>query len=236
MIGRVWTGVVARAELAEYVTYVEDTGAAEYRQADGCLLASVMTRPLDPERAEVAAVSVWETEVDLQRFTGEDIDVMRLYPEDEAFLLEPPSLVHHDLTSLWVRPEHGASGGNEAVARAFSGHSFDQTFDRLADDVRWTLVGAAVIHGRDDVIAACRNTVAELADTTTSWLRFVSTPGQKVVAVDTVGRYDSPGGVSAVASCDLFEFTGDMITAITSYTQEVDPNDYVPTPSSEKFG
>jgi hypothetical protein len=35
------------------------------------------------------------------------------------------------------------------------------------------------------------------------------------VAVDTFARYTRPDGVTAVASCDIYEFAGDEITAIT---------------------
>jgi hypothetical protein len=45
------------------------------------------------------------------------------------------------------------------------------------------------------------------------------------VAVDTFARYTRPDGVTAVASCDIYEFAGDEITAITSYAVEVDPDD-----------
>ena len=47
--------------------------------------------------------------------------------------------------------------------------------------------------------------------------------GSDVVAVDTFARYSGPSGLTAVASCDIYEFTGEEITAITSYAVEVDP-------------
>ena len=45
------------------------------------------------------------------------------------------------------------------------------------------------------------------------------------VAVDTFAHYTRPDGVTAVASCDIYEFAGEHITAITSYAVEVDPED-----------
>jgi hypothetical protein len=101
------------------------------------------------------------------------------------------------------------------IGRAFSSHRFEEVFDHLADDVTCHLVGAATLNGRDAVVDACRQTAAENADTTTSWLRFVSAGSGDVVAVDAIGRYDSPDGVTAVSSCDIYEFEDDLIRAIT---------------------
>lgn len=118
----------------------------------------------------------------------------------------------------------------DELARAFSGHAFEQTFDHLAADVVWNLVGQTQLVGRDAVVAACRATTAETQNVTTTWLRFVSTGEGDVVAVDAVGRYEGSDGLTAVSSCDIYEFTGRTITTITSYATEVDPDQpYPPT-------
>jgi hypothetical protein len=42
------------------------------------------------------------------------------------------------------------------------------------------------------------------------------------VAVDTLTKYVDPAGdESLVASCDIYELDGDLITVITSYAVEV---------------
>ena len=109
----------------------------------------------------------------------------------------------------------------DQLARAFSGHHFEETFDAIAEDAVWTLVGQARLEGRDAIVAACRATTQENADVETTWLRFASTGQGAVVAVDAVGRYSGPDGVSVVSSCDLYEFTDGTITAITSYAVEL---------------
>jgi ketosteroid isomerase-like protein len=111
---------------------------------------------------------------------------------------------------------------NESVARAFSGHQFAETYDHLAEDIVWNLVGQARIHGRDAVIETCEATLRDLAETTTSWSRFVVTPDGPVVAVDSIGRYFGPEGESAVSSCDIYEFVDGRIQTITSYFVELD--------------
>jgi limonene-1,2-epoxide hydrolase len=114
---------------------------------------------------------------------------------------------------------------NEQIARAFSGHHFEETFEHLAPHTAWNLVGEARIEGRDAIIDACRGTAEENADVETTWLRFVSAGAGDVVAVDAIGRYAGPDGVSTVSSCDIFEFDGEMITTITSYAVELPDGD-----------
>lgn len=114
---------------------------------------------------------------------------------------------------------------NEQTARAFSGHRFEETFDRLAPRATWTLVGEARLEGRDAIIDACRGTATETADVETTWLRLVSAGSGEVVAVDAIGRYTGRDGVSTVSSCDIFEFDGNLITAITSYAVDLPVDD-----------
>ena len=70
-----------------------------------------------------------------------------------------------------------------------------------------------------------RETLESLEGTTTTYERCVVAAGSDAVAVDTFARYTRPDGMTAVASCDIYEFSGDKITAITSYAVEVDPED-----------
>ena len=111
-----------------------------------------------------------------------------------------------------------------AVGRAFSEHRFDEALPHLAKDVRWTIVGYMVLEGADAVRQTCRATLESLEGTTTTYDRCVAA-GSDTVAVDTFARYTRPDGETAVASCDIYEFSGDVITAITSYAVEVDPQD-----------
>jgi ketosteroid isomerase-like protein len=121
----------------------------------------------------------------------------------------------------------------QAVAEAFSSHRFADSYPHLADDVSWVTPGAPSTDGRAAVIAACENTLAELADTTTEFTRFVSVAGAEAAAVDAVGRYTGPdGSTSVVSSCDIYEFTGDLLTRITSYAVEL-PADQSGTASAE---
>lgn len=108
------------------------------------------------------------------------------------------------------------------LAEAFSNHRFAETYDRFADDIRWVSAdGGAPEVGPDAVRLACEQGSAMLALATMERLRFVVADGGDVVAVDTLSRYtDAAGGVTVVASCDIYEFSDDRIATITSYAVE----------------
>ena len=110
----------------------------------------------------------------------------------------------------------------QQIAEAFSGHRFAEVYPHLAADIRWVLPGQATLEGSDAVIAACENTTAGLTDATTEFTRFVCAAGSDVVAIDVIARYSTADGqTSVVSSCDIYEFTGDVITRITSYGVEL---------------
>lgn len=111
------------------------------------------------------------------------------------------------------------------VARAFSEHRFDEALPHLARDVKWTIVGYMVLEGADAVARTCRDTAEGLEGIRREFSRCVTAVGSDAVAVDTVVRYVRPDGMTAVASCAIYEFTGEQITAITSYAVEIDPED-----------
>lgn len=116
------------------------------------------------------------------------------------------------------------SSHTQTVAEAFSSHRFADTYPHLADDIAWFTPGADTVKGKNAVIAACGMTLTELADTTTEFTRFVSVAGDTTAAVDVTGRYTAPdGSVSVVASCDIYEFNKDLVTRITSYAVELEP-------------
>lgn len=111
-----------------------------------------------------------------------------------------------------------------AIGLAFSTHRFEESLPHLAPNVRWTIVGYMVLEGADAVIRTCTETRESLAETDTDLQRCVVAAQGDIVAVDTLARYTGPNGVTAVAGCDIFEFAGAQISAITSYAVQVDPD------------
>lgn len=111
---------------------------------------------------------------------------------------------------------------NEEIARAISGHRFDDAYPYVADDVSWTLVGAGRLEGRQAFIDACEATAAELADASTHFGQFRVLVGDDWVVIDSVAAYTAADGSRTdVASCDLYRFRDGKLVEATSYNIEL---------------
>lgn len=114
----------------------------------------------------------------------------------------------------------------QQVAEAFSSHQFREIYEFLHPQVEWTLVGAARLEGSEQVKAACEQSLGQLDRMTTQFLRFKAITGPDAVAIDSVAKYvDAKWNTSFVRSCDVYEFTEGYLTAITSYTAEIQAED-----------
>ena len=114
----------------------------------------------------------------------------------------------------------------QQVAEAFSSHRFREAYDYLHPQVEWTVVGAARLEGREQVVYACEQSLTELERQTTQFLRFKTVADADAVAIDSVAKYvDAKWRTSFVRSCDVYEFTQGYLSAITSYTAEIEPED-----------
>jgi hypothetical protein len=96
MIARVWRGVIRAEHVEEYIKYIEVTGGGEYRRAPGNRGAWTMSR-IDGDRAEIIALSFWDSREAIEGFAGPDIEQSVLYPEDEHYLLEPSAITHYEI-------------------------------------------------------------------------------------------------------------------------------------------
>jgi limonene-1,2-epoxide hydrolase len=111
-----------------------------------------------------------------------------------------------------------------AIAEAFSHHDFARTYEHLAADIRWRNLGGDDYVGRDAVIAACDAATAYFAGISTTFLASRTIAGDGAVIVETAARYTGDQETSGVASCDVFDVADGVITRITSYNVEVDPD------------
>ena len=107
------------------------------------------------------------------------------------------------------------------VAEAFCQHRFAETYESLDENVEWRLVGASTIRGKADVIAACEESAAELAKLATSFSRFRVVEAADCAIVESEAEYKTGDETSRVASCDIFDFEDDQVTAIASFTVEL---------------
>ena len=115
------------------------------------------------------------------------------------------------------------NSGIEEIARAFSGHQFEAAYPYLDDDVSWSLVGGQELTGKEAVRAECEESASYLAGVTTDFRRFRALVGPDWVVIDSLAEYTDPQGeVSAVASCDIYDFSDGLIRRIASYNIALD--------------
>lgn len=96
MIARVWRGIIRTEHVDEYIQYIEATGGGEYKRTPGNRGAWTMSR-IDGDRAEIIALSFWDSREAIERFSGPDIERSVLYPEDAQYLLAPSTITHYEI-------------------------------------------------------------------------------------------------------------------------------------------
>lgn len=96
MIAREWRGTIRAEHAEEYIAYIWATGGGEYGRTPGNLGAWVMSR-VSGDRAEIVALSFWDSREAIEAFAGPDIERAVLYPEDEKYLLAPSTITHYDI-------------------------------------------------------------------------------------------------------------------------------------------
>ena len=111
----------------------------------------------------------------------------------------------------------------EQIAEAFSRHRFPETYAHLSDNIRWNLVGAEPVVGKDEVVNMCERSSDELANVAVTFNRFRTVVDESCVVIDSEAEYvDQVNQVSVVASCDLYDFSNGHLSQITSYTIELE--------------
>ena len=109
MIAREWRGQVRTEQLEGYVDYVRATGVDEYLRTPGNRTGYILTRDLGDGLSELVALSVWDSYDDFDRFAGNDVDQMVLYPEDSDYLVATPTLTHYRVTDPTHHDTTGAT-------------------------------------------------------------------------------------------------------------------------------
>lgn len=109
------------------------------------------------------------------------------------------------------------------IAESFSKHAFATTYPSMVDDIRWNVVGGEELVGRDAVIGLCEQSAAYLATVATTFTQFKVMRAASCVVVESVAQYkDAENQISSVASCDIYQFSGERLVEIASYNIELD--------------
>lgn len=97
MIARIWHGITPAEKADDYHAFLQKTGIKDYQATEGNRGVIVMRR-IEGDRAHFTLLTLWESEEAIRKFTGDDIEVARYYPEDADFLLEfEKHVMHHEV-------------------------------------------------------------------------------------------------------------------------------------------
>lgn len=107
MIARTWRGATRAADANAYVEYLHATGLKAYRDTPGNRGAFCFRRIVG-DRAEFVTLSLWDSEMAIKAFAGDDIERAVYYPEDDQFLVERgPHVEHFEVVFASVPPIEG---------------------------------------------------------------------------------------------------------------------------------
>lgn len=108
---------------------------------------------------------------------------------------------------------------NQKVSEEFSKGNFEFAFPHFADDIKWNVVGASAIKGKDEVIAHCKKMQVEMAGSTLTNTKH--TIGEDSIATEGYCNYENDGKPGRVEYCDVYRFAEDKLQQITSYCIEI---------------
>lgn len=100
MIARIWKGTTLEKDTETYLQYLEKTGLKDYRKTKGNLGVQLLLKTEDGI-SEFVLISFWDSYDSIRKFSGENIDKARYYPEDKKYLLKlEPNVAHYTVTNL----------------------------------------------------------------------------------------------------------------------------------------
>lgn len=94
MIAREWRATCPKEHEKGFIAYLYETGIKDTAATKGFLGAQILNRDLAGD-VEITLLTYWENMECIKAFAGEDINVARLYPEDDKYKLKPNHHVNH---------------------------------------------------------------------------------------------------------------------------------------------
>jgi heme-degrading monooxygenase HmoA len=96
MITRIWHGVTPAAKSDAYLNLMRTIAIPDYRSTPGNQGAYALRR-IEGDTAHFLMVTLWESELAIRAFAGDDISVAKYYGFDKDFLLElEPFSTHYE--------------------------------------------------------------------------------------------------------------------------------------------
>ena len=91
-IMRLWHGRVPIEKADDYERFLIERAVPDYSSVDG-LLKLYFTRKDEGKVAHFLLVTIWDSMESIKKFTGDEPELAKYYPEDDEFLLEKEKYV-----------------------------------------------------------------------------------------------------------------------------------------------
>ncbi len=103
MIAREWKATCPKKHEEGFIAYLYKTGIKDTKACDGFMGAQILNRDLE-NKVEITLVSYWKNIECIKAFSGENVNIAKLYPEDEKYELNPDKHVNHYTVheNMWV--------------------------------------------------------------------------------------------------------------------------------------
>ena len=93
MIAREWKARCPKNHIDGFVSYLYETGIKDASQTIGFKGAQIFVR--DINNNEITLITYWDSLQSIKAFSGDNIAVAKLYPEDGNYELDPNGFVFH---------------------------------------------------------------------------------------------------------------------------------------------
>ncbi len=100
VITRKWHGRIRAHDADNYITYLEESGIADYKSIDGILGVEVLRR-IEGDICHIWTVTKWKNYDGIKSFAGDDYIKAQYYDRDKEFLLEFEENVEHFETFIF---------------------------------------------------------------------------------------------------------------------------------------
>lgn len=94
MIAREWKCKCLNTNKENFIEYLYKTGVDEASKTSGFLGVQIFSRDIQG-KSEITLITFWDKMESIKKFSGEDINVAKLYPEDYKYKIEPELNVKH---------------------------------------------------------------------------------------------------------------------------------------------
>ncbi len=103
MYAREWKARCPEFKKDAFIKYLYETGIKDTASTSGFKGAQIFSRDINGQ-SEITLISYWDSLDSVKGFAGDNISVVKLYPEDFKYELEPNNFVNHYkvVENMWL--------------------------------------------------------------------------------------------------------------------------------------